>query len=57
MDGWKILSTALTIAVALLLYDRFLKPAANKMLPATAANTTNGSFDEQVEKLLAKERF
>ena len=50
---YKILSLALTIAVALLLYDRFIKPAGEAVLGGKKTETS----PRTVEQILAEEGF
>jgi len=55
---YKIVTMALTIAVAFLVYDRFLKPASDKLLakaPAPATGELQTLAD--VEKMLKEEAF
>lgn len=48
MDFTKILTLALTIAVAFLVYDRFLKPVGRVLIPAGGGKTM--TIEEQLEK-------
>ena len=54
---FQILSLAPTIAVALLLYDRFIKPVGEAILPKTTASGSFKDFNQEVEELLKKEAF
>ena len=47
---YKILTTALTLAVAFLLYDRLLKPLGDRVIPKPAGATVARTIEQQLEE-------
>jgi len=51
MDFWKLLTSALAIAVGLLIYERYFKTSVS----SNSENTGSKTVQQEVEAIIAKE--